>query len=183
MEVLFGILEGYRMKTSIVVQIGFLACIWAVSGAVSAGEAVMTWQNPDKFTDIRPGNGTDQSYRKGIQRAFTRELTALARSLPNGQRLEIHFTDIDLAGEVDPIEVPGGYQIRFLKDVYFPRLVFDYRLLDATEHVLSEQQGVVLRDMSYLSRARGANTNSDFYYETQMLREWFNKTLAAPPRP
>ena len=166
------------MKTPIALQTAVLALVLAVPAAAMAGEAKMSLHNPDKFTDIKPGNGTDKSYRKGIERAFGQELSKSAKALPAGQTLEVTFTDIDLAGEVDPVEMPGGYQLRLLKDVYFPRLEFDYRVLDASGAVVSEQKGVELKDMSYLSMgSRTASSSGEFYYETKMLREWFNKTL------
>lgn len=165
------------MKTPIALHTAVLALVLAVPATAMAGEAKMSLLNPDKFTDIEPGNGTDKSFRKGLERAFTAELAKSAKALPAGQTLEVTFTDIDLAGEVDPVEVPGGYQLRLMKDVYFPRLQFDYRVLDASDAVVSEQKGVVLKDMSYLSGPRGSTTSASFYYETRMLREWFNKTL------
>ena len=76
------------------------------------------------------------------------------------------------------MDMPGGYQLCLLKDVYFPRLEFDYRVLNASGAVVSEQKGVELKDMSYLSMgSRTASSSGEFYYETKMLREWFNKTL------
>ena len=165
------------MKTPIALQTAVLALVLAVPATVFAGEAKMSLHNPDKFTDIEPGNGTNKSFRKGLERAFTEELSKSANALPAGQTLEVTFTDIDLAGEVDPVEMPGGYQLRLLKDVYFPRLEFDYRVLDATGAVVSEQKSVELKDMAYLSGPRASTTSTSFYYETRMLRDWFNKTI------
>jgi len=170
------------MKTPIALQTAVLALALAIPAAAMAGEAKMSLLNPDKFTDIEPGNGTDKSFRKGLERAFTEELSKSAKALPAGQTLEVTFTDIDLAGEVDPVDMPGGYQLRLLKDVYFPRLQFDYRVLDASGAVVSEQKGVELKDMSYLSGPRSATTSTSFYYETRMLRDWFKKTLLGDPK-
>jgi hypothetical protein len=50
-------------------------------------------------------------------------------------------------------------------------------VLDAAGAVVSEQKDVELKDMSYLSGPRSSTTNTSFYYETRMLREWFTKTL------
>jgi hypothetical protein len=170
------------MKTPIALQTAVLALVLVVPATAMAGEAKMSLMNPDKFTDIKPGNGTDKSFRKGLERAFTQELSKSAKALPAGQTLEVTFTDIDLAGEVDPVDMPGGYQLRLLKDVYFPRLQFDYRVLDASGAVVSEQKGVELKDMSYLTGPRSATTSTSFYYETKMLREWFKKTLLGDPK-
>jgi hypothetical protein len=170
------------MKTPIALHTAVLALVLSVPATAMAGEAKMSLLNPDKFTDIKPGNGTDKSFRKGLERAFTQELAKSAKALPAGQVLEVTFTDIDLAGEVDPVDMPGGYQLRLLMDVYFPRLQFDYRVLDASGAVVSEQKGVELKDMSYLSGPRSATTSTSFYYETRMLRDWFKKTLLGDPK-
>jgi hypothetical protein len=169
--------EGKPMKTPIALQTTVLGLILAVPAIAMAGEAKMSLLNPDKFTDIEPGNGTDKSFRKGLERTFTQELAKSAKALPASHTLEVTFTDIDLAGEVDPIEVPGGYRLRIMRDVYFPRMEFDYRVLDASGAVVSEQKSVELKDMSYLSSPKGSTTSTSFYYETRMLRQWFNKTL------
>jgi hypothetical protein len=165
------------MHTAIKTALGLLLSATMVPAVAQAGEAVMTWQNPEKFTDIEPGNGTQRSYSKAIERTFNKELTKMAAELPEGYTLELVFTDIDLAGEVDPVDLPGTHQLRLLKDVYFPALRFDYRVLDAGGVAVAEQKEVRIKDMSYLSNAGQSSASADFYYETRLLKRWFNKDL------
>jgi len=94
----------------------FLTALVAVPAA-HAGEAVMTWRNPEAFTDIDSGDAAQKSFSKGVEKAFNAELGELAEQLPKGYRLEIDFTDIDLAGEVDPVYLRDYREIRILKDV------------------------------------------------------------------
>ena len=169
-----------KIPTLAVVATVFLG-ITLAEGA-QAGQAKMTWENPDKFTDIRPGMGTDKSYRKGLERALNVALKKMAADLPADQTLEITFTDIDLAGEIDPVELPGANQLRLLKDAYYPRLVFNYRIVDRTGKLVAEQKGVDLKDMSYLRGNNAGSSSSDFYYETRMLKNWFNATLRPSKR-
>lgn len=154
----------------------FLTALVAVPAA-HAGEAVMTWRNPEAFTDIDSGDAAQKSFSKGVEKAFNAELGELAEQLPKGYRLEIDFTDIDLAGEVDPVYLRDYREIRILKDVYFPQLSFDYRVLDAAGRQVAGQQGVTVKDMSYLNGPKLASSGTAFYYERRMLREWFGKAL------
>ncbi len=165
------------MHNAIKTALGLLLTTAMVPAMAQAGEAVMTWQNPEKFTDIRPGNSTQRSYSKAIERTFNKELGKMAAELPQGYTLELAFTDIDLAGEVDPVDLPGTHQLRLLKEVYFPALRFDYRVLDAGGVAVAEQKDVRIKDMSYLSNANRSSASADFYYETRLLKQWFSKEL------
>lgn len=154
----------------------FLAVLFAVPAA-HAGDAVMIWRNPEAFTDIDSGDAAQKSFSKGVEKAFNAELGELAEKLPKGYRLEIDFTDIDLAGEVDPVYLRDYREIRILKDVYFPQLIFDYRVFDAAGRQVAGQQDVTVKDMSYLDGPKLGSSGMAFFYERRMLREWFGKTV------
>ncbi len=145
--------------------------------AAHAGEAVMTWRNPEAFTDLDSGDAAQKSFSKGVEKAFKAELGELAEQLPKGYRLEVDFTDIDLAGEVDPVYLRDYREIRILKDVYFPQLSFDYRVFDAGGRQVAGQQGVTVKDMGYLNGAKLGSSSTPFFYERQMLRDWFRKAV------
>ena len=73
----------------------------------------------------------------------------------------------------------GMDQIRVLKDIYFPRMTFDYRLTGSDGAVLLAEQKVVLKDMQYLSNMRVTRSSEAFYSERKMVRDWFNKQITA----
>jgi hypothetical protein len=167
------------MNTATKTALGLILIAAVGPANAGPGQAVMTWQNPEKFTDIEPGNGTERSYHKAIQRALNKELAGMAAKLPDGYTFEIDFTDIDLAGEIDPVELPGSYRLRLLKEVYFPAMRFNYRIKDASGAAVAEQNDVRVKDLSYLNNASRANSSADFYYETRMLKDWFDKSVLA----
>src|SRR5690606_26810573 len=70
-------------------------------GAAQAGEVSVQWQQPEKFTDIRPVNDTRKAYRERILRKFDSFFAELADRLPEGYKWEVTVTDLDLAGDVD----------------------------------------------------------------------------------
>ncbi len=165
------------MRTVTKAALGLLLTAVMGPAMAQAGEAVMIWKSPEKFTDIRPGNSSQRSYSKAIERTFSNELSKMAANLPAGYTLEMAFTDIDLAGEVDPVDLPGTHQLRLLKDVYFPALRFDYRVLDAGGMAVAENKDVRIKDMGYLMGPKQSHSSDDFYYETRLLKQWFSKEL------
>lgn len=142
-----------------------------------AGEVTVTWSDPAKFTDIVASNSTDKSYRKSIEKALSAEFKAQAAKLPAGQKMSIHITNVDLAGEVDPIPSRAGYRVRVLKDMYYPQLRFDYRISDASGATVKEQKDVLIKDAGFLAGSGNSASRQDFYYERAMIKEWFSKEI------
>ncbi len=160
-----------------IIQASALVTTIALSASVFAGEAKVTWQNPDKYTDIDSGNQGKKSMLRSIDKSFSKEFTELASKLPAGYQLLVTVTDLDLAGEVDPIPSRMMDQIRVLKDLYFPRITFDYQILSAGGVSVLEAKALTLKDMQYLSGTRSTQSIDSYYYERQMIREWFTKDV------
>lgn len=156
---------------------GMAAALLAFSAPASAGEAWVEWKDPDGYTDIRSGAQSAEGMRKSIAKSLGGEFGELAALLPPGYRLSVTVTDLDLAGEVDPVPTRQMRGIRVLKDIYFPRMTFDYRLTDAGGAVLLGQSAVQLKDMQYLTSSRTARTGDPFYSERKMICDWFNKRI------
>jgi hypothetical protein len=167
----------FRMNTSMFFKTGMIAATLIFSASASAGEAKVQWQNPESYSDIRSGNQTNKSRMRSIDNALGKEFTELAAKLPEGYRFEVTVTDLDLAGEIDPIPTRSMNQIRVLKDIYFPRMTLDYRLLDANGAVQMEQKDVKLKDMQYLSETNSVDSNQSYYSERKMIRDWFDKDI------
>jgi hypothetical protein len=165
------------MDTNRMSRLGLMAAAMVFSASALAGEALVQWNNPEKYTDIRSGDQSAEGMRKSIAKSLGGEFSGLASQLPPGYRLSITVTDLDLAGEVDPVELRQMHQIRVLKDIYFPRMVFDYRLTDPAGDVLLEQSGVVLNDMQYMSSMRTTRSGESFHSERKMIRDWFNERI------
>jgi hypothetical protein len=165
------------MTTPKTIQTGLLLTAIAFSASVFAGEAKVTWQNPEKYTDIRSGNQSQKSMLKSIDKSFGKEFTELASKLPAGYQLLVTVTDLDLAGEVDPIPTRMMDQIRVLKDPYFPRITFDYQILSAGGVSVMEAKAFTLKDMQYLSGISSSQSSDSYYYERKMIREWFTKDI------
>lgn len=144
-----------------------------LASTVHAGEARLTWHEPDQYTDIREGFESREAFREKLFSDFEAIFAELAKGLPEGTLLEVMVTDLDLAGEISLMHRFAWRDIRVLKDIYFPRMSFRYTLKDRDQRLLlsgSED----LKDLGFLfSWGRFAMTR--FSFEERMLRNWFRK--------
>jgi hypothetical protein len=101
------------------------------------------------------------------------------RLLPAGQQLQIGIDDIKLAGSFEPWHGPAAQDIRFLKDIYPPRIDLHYKLLAADGSTIREGAGK-LRDMAYLQHTV-ANTSDSLAYDKRMIDDWLRREFARNP--
>lgn len=162
------------MKTVLLPTILLLAAA-ALSATVSAGEAAVTWQNPEKYTDIQSDDEEQQVFQAKLFTQLEKEFSKQAGSLPEGSKLAVTVTDFDMAGQMR--DTNNKDLMRVVIGNYFPQMTLDYTLTDATGAVLSQQQGVVYKDQGFYSAdasLRASRSSSDFYFETTMIRGWFS---------
>jgi len=126
----------------------------AESTTPAKSQAQVTFQEPEKFTDFRQSESYTESDSAYLQDLLTRAIArSAAQSLPAGLRLSINFTDINLAGEVNPTYHPSRLGEREYKAIYKPHLKFTYSLTDASGAEI----------------ASGAETLTDPYYDQRVL--------------
>ena len=135
---------------------------------------------PKSFTDIRAGNEPRGKFRKRVLSTFESYFAEFSEKLPQGQKLAVTVTDIDLAGDTRSPRIPISSflsEVRVMEDIHWPRMKFTYTLTDAEGNVL-QTDDVDLRDLSYLTRSglvRGSR--QAFRYEYTMLERWFKDTF------
>lgn len=139
-------------------------------------EVEITWQNPEKFSDVRSANESRKKFRERTFKHLNKHINELAEDLPDGQRLLMNVTNLDLAGEVLPSSFVGiGHSIsdvRIIKTLYIPSMNFSYRLL-TSEGVLLQEKEVKLKDMSFMERNNRFSSNETLHYEKNMFTKWF----------
>jgi len=166
--------EAVSMKTALFPTV-LLFTAAALSTTAWAGEAAVTWQNPEKYTDIQSDDKEQQVFQAKLFAELEKEFSKQAGSLPEGSKLAVTVTDFDMAGELR--DVKGSEVMRVVIGNYFPQMTLDYTLTDASGAVLSQQQGVVFKDQGFYSAdasIRASRSSSDFYFETTMIRGWFS---------
>src|SRR5579863_3823544 len=92
--------------------------------------------------------------------------------LPPGEQLEVTIDDIKLAGDFEPWRGPEAQDIRFMKDVYPPRVDLHYKLLASDGSTIREGSDK-LRDMAYLMRTVPFE-NDPLRFDKRMLDDWLN---------
>lgn len=150
----------------------FAAAVFAVQA--QAGEVKLTWQEPEKFADIRSTSETRDAFQERVIKELGKVFVDLANKLPDGVTWIATVTDIDLAGDVRPMMRHGTGDIRVVKDIYWPRMSIRYSMLDARGQVISEGKEDI-KDMSFMLGNPMAARNTAFQYEAKMLRDWFRR--------
>lgn len=135
-----------------------------------AGEAKVNWIAPEKFTDIRSANETQENAQANLIKTFDGIFADLAKRLPDGYQLEINVTDLDLAGEIRHGFAGGLQDVRVVKAIDWPKMSFSYSLKNDKQEVVASGKED-LRDMDFQSKPDFSY--SGFRYEEQLLKDWF----------
>ncbi len=138
------------------------------------------FENPDNFTDLKDSYMASEKGREGYMEMFREYLQQNAvKRLPEGQKLSIAFTDIDMAGDFEPWRGPSANDVRIVKAIYIPRLKFTYRITDAQDVVVKEGKAE-LSDMNFQNNLASTFNSSDpLRYEKRMLDDWMRDELGA----
>ena len=143
--------------------------VFAKDKVEKPSNVTVTFKDADKFTDVRSsfGSEADQSYL-GILSDHVQKLAG--KELAAGQKLEVTFTNVDLAGEILPVG-RNMDQIRVIKDVYMPRLTLSFKLTDASGKVVKEGERK-LTDLNFMSNLGIVGRNEPLFYDKALLTEW-----------
>lgn len=153
------------------------AMLTAHAATPSNAEVKVSWQQPEKYTDIRPANGTKAAYQKRVISAFDKIWADVATKLPAGYRLEVTVKDLDLAGDVNPMFRIDHNDIRVIKDIYFPRMTIDYVVFDANKQPVMTGTDERIKDMGFMMSTPSGFNQREFIYEAEMLKKWFKRTV------
>lgn len=135
--------------------------------------AVAEYLAPEKFSDFRDGLFDSEKGREQLIAAFNAHLATLGeRYVPAGQRLELRFRDIDLAGDFEPWRGPSFDDIRIVKDIYSPRMEFDYRLVDALTGAVIREGAEKLSDLGFLMASTLLPSHDQLRYDKEILTDW-----------
>jgi DUF3016 family protein len=148
---------------------------WATAHSTEPSNVRISFVDPEKFSDFRI-QGRQENVSAAI---FRDEVTAylspyVAKRFP-GAILSLNFTDIDLAGRLDPSRTRKLPNARIDRNIASPvRLYFDYRLTDSHRTILaSGSKALVDSDYLYRYTYYPNQTRSDtLFYEKVTLSRW-----------
>lgn len=143
-------------------------CAAVVSVAQAAGKVDVQWLEPATYSDA----GRSASDRESAMQALGAHLQKLAHLLPQGQTLKLEITDLDLAGEIEPV---GWHDLRVVRGrADWPRMELRFALAVDGRSLKSGQTR--LQDMGYSFSPRSEALG----YEKRMIDRWFKAEFAAP---
>jgi len=168
------------MNTRILTAALVAAAAWLAPAA--RAEVSVQFVDPEKFSDLSLSGSTTEGVQRHIMGELSKYLKYLGDTyLRAGQKLDITFLDIDMAGDYEPWRTPNLTHTRFIREVYIPRMTLRHVWRDAQGKVLADQQERV-SDLNYLMIADPYYTYNDpLRYEKAMLRRWFEERFSASP--
>lgn len=142
-------------------------------------QIVAEFEDVDNFTDFSVSGLSEKKTLSIFESELEDELERFARKyLQEGQTLTIVFTDIDMAGDIQPWRNRHNADIRYVERIYPPRLAFTYKLVDAEGKVLAEgEESIADLAFDYNVVAPMKTLSMSFFYETNLLGDWIRLTM------
>lgn len=170
------------MKTNHIVIaaiIGFgasSAVMVAADDAKNDQKVLVEFVDAEKFSDVADAfTPTEKGQAANLEQINHYVQKRAAKYLAEDQKLEVTFTNIDLAGEFEPWGQGGHDDIRVVKGIYPPRFDLSFRLMDGEGNVVKEGTRE-LRDLGFMMNLR-LNNSDPIRYEKTMLDDWMRKEL------
>lgn len=150
--------------------LALLAALTAFAASPAAAQVRVTFVAPERYTDASNRFGSGPSLRVVLA-----EMRRLFETLGNqvlapGQTLDIAVLDIDLAG-LDQPSFGAAQGVRVVTDITPPRFRLRYALKERGRTVLAAEE--VVSDINFLLRANRLSSGQTFFYEREVLRDWF----------
>lgn len=150
-----------------------LAGLAAVAPARAEGTVELAFIEPERFADVGRGEIEIERSLKDLEAIFQ----AQARRLPDGQRLSVQVTQVDLAGELQLSR--RGHEVRVLRGrADWPRMELSYTLTQDGRALKSGRSK--LADMNYLQRLPRPSPDEALAHERRMIERWFTDTILSP---
>jgi hypothetical protein len=149
------------------------ACTHAPTvGADAVPVATVDYVATDKFTDIGAGYPASQRQRTAYLEDLRKHIAQEAqRLLPQGQRLAVRVTDVDMAGGFEPWRWRSA-DVRIVRDIYPPRIDLQFRLT-GPDGVLLKEGERKLSDLTFLMTATATYRDGDpLRYEKALIDTW-----------
>ena len=133
--------------------------------------------HPENFNDIRDGSFSTDKGEAEILGDLGKFIAATSDAvLPAGYKVKLEFTDITLAGWINP-QSGGAQDVRVIKSDYPPAFRFNYSITDATGKIVKQGEANV-RDIDYKDRfASAVYEEQTRPYEKSVLKDWLRTNL------
>ena len=156
--------------------LGLTSFLVSAEEAPHAGPVSLSFGDVESFRDFEYQGFSETRSVKPFTRELNRYFKRVAPRYLGDHTLEIHFSDIDLAGDIQPWRNRYNRDIRYVESIYPPRAEFTYTLRDAQGNIVQEDAAKLIDlgfDFKFSLRIR----HEPFFYEQEMLRSWMRQTI------
>ncbi len=141
------------------------------------GPVQVQWNDPAGFTELRYSRNRWEAQRGDWVTKLAEHLRKRASGqLPEGQQLAVTLTDIKRAGDYEPWHGPNFDDVRFMRDIYPPRISLQFTLTDAQGQVLDQGERKLV-DSGYLYGSTRLSDTDPLRYEKRLLDDWLRREL------
>lgn len=147
-----------------------------------SGPVSVAWNDPETFTEFRNTSNRWAASEGNWLQDLARHMRKRAEQrLAPGEHLELTIVDIKRAGEYEPWHQPGFQNVRFVRDLYPPRMTVSFRLHDATGAVIDQGERK-LYDPAFMLNVSPINVTDPLRYEKRMIDTWLRRELDTAAR-
>ncbi|MES1166677.1 MAG: DUF3016 domain-containing protein [Pseudomonadota bacterium] len=148
-----------------------LTALQAAPAAKADARTEVIFFEPEKFTDVKDGFLETARGRDAILSQIRDHLVSQAAwYVPEGLKLTVTITDVDLAGDFEPGRNPRMDDVRIVRDIYPPRISLAFKLTDADGNDVKHGTRD-LTDLMFMSKL-AMNPNDPLRYEKILLDDW-----------
>jgi hypothetical protein len=163
-----------------IVSLGF-----STANAAEQSNVRIGFVHPERFTDFRIQGRSEIASVPIFRADISAYLSPLVAKRFPGEILTLTFTDIDLAGRLEPWRIRRFNDVRFDRDLQSPlRLYFNYTLTDSKGTVLAGASQSLL-NQDYLYRYFNYPTTLrvlPLFYEQVTLANWVRRLTPSTSR-
>jgi hypothetical protein len=148
-------------------------------GSLQAAQITVDFEGVEDYTDFSISGMTELKTLPLLQGELEGDLESWAKKyLKDDQSLHITITDIDMAGDIQPWRNRYNADIRYIEQIYVPRMKVRYALKDGAGKVLAEGEDT-FADLSFQTNTLAPmRTNwENFFYERTLLGDWIRRTF------
>ncbi len=143
----------------------------------SEGPVQVQWNDPSGFTELRQSRNRWEAERGDWVVKLAEYLRKQAvNQLPDGQQLAVTITDIKLAGDYEPWHGARMDEVRFMRDIYPPRISLQFTLTNAQGQVVDQGERKLV-DNAYLYGSTRLSDTDPLRYEKRLLDDWLRREL------
>lgn len=149
------------------------------AAAASNKTVTVAFASPEKFTDLKSSSMDSEKDREYLTDELREHIVQRASSrMAEGQTLAITIKDVDMAGDFEPWHSPRVQDVRFIKDIYPPRIDLEFKLTDAGGKVVAEGPRQ-LRDLSFMMNPSLTTQNDTLRYEKRLIDDWISREFSS----